>query len=559
MELALFNEISFLIAIATFIGLIMHLLRQPLIIGYILTGVLAGPTVFNIVQSEDTVDIFAKMGIALLLFIIGLGLNPQVIREVGKAAVLTGVGQVFFTTAIGFGIVRILGFSAIEAIYISIALAFSSTIIILKLLTDKKEQGRLYGKISIGFLLVQDIIATIALIVVTTAGDGTTSHHTLLELGLKGLIVGSLLYLFSTKLLAHLSTVIAGSQEFLFLFAIGWGLGIAALFARLGFSLEVGALFAGVALAPMIYSQEIASRLRPLRDFFIVLFFIALGAGLNIDNMLEVIPHSIILSLFVLIGNPIIVILVMGMLGYTKKTSFKAGLTVAQISEFSLVFVLLGRDLGSISDEIVSLVTMVALITIAASTYMILHADKLFDWCEKYLKMFENRIEHDDHERQFAIILLGYKKGGAEFIKIFQRMKKKFAVIDYDPDIIDHLEHTQIPYIYGDVMDIELLQESGIDHAKLIVCTITDHATSTFITQQIHRLNKRAVLICQADSAKDAAELYALGATYVMMPHYIGSERIGTFIKKNGLNKAEFKKFRDKHLSDLESNYELYN
>lgn len=560
MELSVFGEISFIMAIATFVGLIMHLLRQPLIIGHIITGVIVGPSVFDIVHSEDTVDVFAKIGIALLLFIIGLGLNPQVIKEVGKAAVLTGTGQVMFTTVFGYWLIRLLGFEPIEALYIAIALTFSSTIIVLKLLTDKKEQGRLYGKISIGFLLVQDIIATMALVIAATAGDGNASGDGLLELSLKGIAIGSALWLFSSRLLPHLSTVIAGSTEFLFLFALGWGFGIATIFANNGFSLEVGALFAGVALAPMLYAQEIASRLRPLRDFFIVLFFISLGSSLGVSSLFEVLPTAIVLSLFVLIGNPIIVITIMGLLGYTKKTSFKAGLTVAQISEFSLVFILLGNDLGNVADRTVSLITVVALITIAVSTYMIIYADRLFEVFEQYLKLFERRKSRveKDRARKYDTMLFGYKKGGAEFAKVFERMGASYVVVDYDPEIIDHMDQAHVPYIYGDVMDIELLEEIGASDAKLVVITITDHISNSFLTQQFRNVNQKAVIVCQAENPKEAITLYDLGATYVMMPHYIGSEIISNFIRKNGFRKSEFNKERKKHIAALQSQLDLY-
>ncbi len=552
MDNTLFAEISLIIAIATFVGLIMHLLRQPQIIGYILTGILVGPSVFHIVQSEDTVDVFAKFGITLLLFIIGLGLNPKVVREVGRAAVLTGVGQVLFTTVFGYGLVRILGFESSEAIFVAIALTFSSTIIVLKLLSDKKEQGRLYAKISIGFLLVQDVIATMALVFVATTGEDM-SGGSIATLLLKGAALAIGLLLFSTKVLPHLTKIITGSTEFLFLFAIGWGFGIATLFANAGFSLEVGALFAGVALAPMSYAQEVATRLKPLRDFFIVLFFVALGSGLNLESMVEVLPQGLILSAFVLIGNPLIVLTIMGLLGYTKKTSFKAGLTVAQISEFSLIFILLGNSLGNVSDRTVSLVTVVALITIAVSTYMIIYADELYQFFEKYLKLFERRKESrkEKIEYHYDAVLLGYRKGGPEFIKVFKRMKKKYIVIDYDPVVIDHMEHAGIPHIYGDVTNSELLDEINIDKAKLIISTVSDHANNTFLVKHVTKVNPKAVLICHADSAQEASELYELGATYVLMPHYLGSEKIGSFISRNGFKKSEFNKFREKHINYL--------
>ena len=553
MEVSLFSQISVIIGVASFIGLLMHLLRQPLIIGYILTGVLVGPFGLDLVHAEDTVDVFAKFGITLLLFIIGLGLNPRVIKEVGKVSLLTGVGQVLFTTTTAYFLLRVLDYETVEALFIAVALSFSSTIIILKLLSDKKEQHRLYGKISIGFLLVQDIIAMLALLSVATLSGGA-EEISFVALSIRAVVCGLLLYGLSAYILPHLNKIIAGSQEFLFLFAIGWGLGIASLSAELGFSLEVGALFAGVALAPLPYAQEIGSRLRPLRDFFIVLFFIALGAELGLGSLIGSLPMAVVLSLLVLIGNPLIVMFIMGLLGYTKKTSFKAGLAVAQISEFSLVLILLGNQLGRIPDSTVSLVTLVALITIAASTYMILYSDKLYSLVEKYLRLFERRkvrFDQEDADR-YDIVQFGYKKGGDELVKTFRRMGNPFVVIDYDPDVIDRLERDGVNFIYGDALDLEMMDEAGISKAKLITSTITDHETNRFLVQQITRINPRAVLIVHSDSPEQAAELYKLGATYVMMPHYIGTEKIGSFIRKNGLKKSDFKKFRDQSLPDLD-------
>lgn len=556
MDHSLFTEISLVIAIAAFVGLVMKLLKQPMVIGYILTGVIVGPAVLDIVHSESTFEVFATIGITLLLFIIGLGLNPKVVKEVGRAAALTGLGQILFTTLLGFVLVTQMGYSSTEALFIAVALTFSSTIIVLKLLSDKKEQGRLYGKIAVGFLLVQDVVATLALVVASADSDGGSSISDVVPFLIKGTLIAFALFLASAYVLPRLNKLVAESTEFLFLFSIGWGFGVATLFAQAGFSIEVGALFAGVSLAPMVYAQEVGSRLRPLRDFFIVLFFVALGANLNLDNVFAVLPEALLLSLFVLVGNPFIVISIMGFLGYTKKTSFKAGLTVAQISEFSLIFILLGNSQGNVSNETVSMVTLVALITIAFSTYMVIYSDTLYNFLEQYLSLFERKktkSEKRTTDRHDAI-LFGYKKGGSEFIKVFKKMKARYMVIDYDPEVVDHLEHSRIPYIYGDAMDAELLGEANVFKAKLIVSTINDHQANVFLVSQLKKENPGAVIILHSDSPQDAKELYDLGATYVMIPHYIGSEKISSFISKNGFKKSEFKQYREKHLEYIAKN-----
>lgn len=560
MHETIFAELSLIIAIAAIISLIMRLIRQPLIIGYILTGIIVGPSVLHLVESAQTIEVFASIGIALLLFIIGLGLNPRVIREVGKVATVTGVFQVLFTTAIGWVWGSVLGFSRLESLFFGLALAFSSTIIILKLLTDKKEQGRLYGKIATGFLLVQDIIAATALFFVTAKSAGGFSPNQLLLLGLKGAIIAVPLFFIGMVVLPRMHKFVAGSQEFLFLFAIGWGFGAAALFQHAGFSLEVGALLAGVSLAGLPYAQEISARLRPLRDFFIIVFFITLGTGLSFGHLSLLIPAIVLGTLTVIILKPLIVLGLMGILGYTKRTSFKTAVTTAQVSEFSLVLLALANKQGLVSNDLVAILTMIALITIAVSSYMIIYADKLYAIFEQDLSMFERRkLVNKEHEKRsrYDMVLFGYHKGGSEFVKVFQSLKKPFVVVDYDPDVIDSLEHQKVEYLYGDVSDIELLEEIGLEKTRLVVSAITDYDTTLFLVRMILSKNPHVVVICHADNVAEADELYELGASYVMMPHYIGSEKIGTFIKKSGLRRSEFKRFRKKHLEYLHSHYEL--
>jgi hypothetical protein len=246
-----------------------------------------------------------------------------------------------------------------------------------------------------------------------------------------------------------------------------------------------------------------------------------------------------------------------GVLGYTKRTSFKAGLTVAQISEFSIIFMLLGLRNGQVSQEAVSLVTIIGIITIAASSYMIIYSDQLYTLFERYLSLFERRKTKRENvvHHNYEAILFGYQRGGAEFVKVFKGITKKYIVIDYDPDAIDLMEQKKIPYLYGDATDLELLDEAGLEKAKIIVSNITDHETNIGLLRTLEHLNPKAVIVCHADSVIQADELYAMGASYVMMPHLIGTEKISSFIRRTGFNKTEFKRFREKHMSQL---HELY-
>jgi Kef-type K+ transport system membrane component KefB len=557
----IFVELSLILAVTALIAMIMRLLKQPLIIGYILTGIIAGPSFLDLVNEPEIIESLGKFGIALLLFIVGLGLNYKVVKEVGRTAVLTGVGQVLFTTIIAYVLVQSLGFNGADALFVAVAMAFSSTIIILKLLNDKKEQNKLYGKIAIGFLLVQDILATIALVLASASGSGSLEIDDLILLVLKGAALFSGLWLITQFILKPTAKFLSRSQELLFLFTLAWGFGVGAVFKEVGFSLEIGALVAGVSMAGLHYATDVASKMRPLRDFFLVVFFIALGATLNLAEVWSVLSTALILSTLVLVGNPIIVMSIMGLLGYTKKNSFKAGLAVAQISEFSIIFVLLGSSNGQISSETVSLVTVVALITIAVSSYMFVYADNLYAFLQRYLSLFERRKVRDERtpKRSYEAIVFGYRKGGHEFTKTLASMNSKFLVIDYDPDVIDVLNNKNIDFLYGDANDAELLEELDLTKLKLVIITITDFRTNTYLLQHIERTNPHCVVICHSESVHEAAELYTLGASYIMLPHYIGNERISAFIRKNGFKKAEYKKFHDKHIEYLRSHFTTEN
>lgn len=556
--MGIFVELSLIFVVATVVAIIARSLKQPLVVGYIIGGVVAGPYVLNILQSTEHVELFSKIGIAVLLFIVGLNLNPDSVRETGKAALVTGIGQIAFTSIIGFFIVRLLGFDTVTSLYAAMALTFSSTIIILKLLSDKGDLGKLYGKISIGFLLVQDFVATILLVLVPFIGaqaPGGAGTQFFLPLLVNGLTAGAILYAVSKYILPRLSLQLAYSQELLFIFAVAWGLGLASLFAWMGFSIEIGALVAGVTLSVSSYSFEISSRMRPLRDFFIVLFFVLLGAHLDISHIGSIIPQAIILSLFVLVGNPLIVFFLMNLLGYRSRTGFLAGLTVAQISEFSLILMASGFSFGQVSQEAVSLITLVGLITIAGSTYLIMYGDRLYRLLKPLLRHLEiRRTPHREHRgkhEKFDMIILGYGRVGHEFVAAAQEIGASYVVVDYDPRAIIGLRDEGVSFRFGDAEDVEFLEEIGLAHAKVVVSTIPDAAVNALVVRQYRRRNAEGIVIPIAHGVADAQQLYLEGATYVVLPHHLGAEYASSMILKHHDEPEAFERIRNKHLSRL--------
>lgn len=551
---SIFTQLSIVIVIGGMIAVLMRLLRQPLIIGYILTGVVVGPSVLGLISDKSAFEAYSEIGITLLLFIIGLGLNVGVVKSLGKVSFTTAAVVLSMVGGLGIVCSLLLGFTPTEAMVVGFGLFFSSTIIILKVLSDKREVSRLHGQIALGVILVDDVVATLALLFVAGAGTaGTLGPDDIAMLLLRGIGLGLGLYVFAVWLMPHFVKFLAGSQELLFVFTVGWGFGVATLFDISGFSHEVGALFAGVALAGLPYATEMAAKLKPLRDFFIVLFFVVLGENLGFSALKESLVPALILSLIVIIVKPIVVMGSLGALGYTQLTSFKAAVNLSQISEFSIILAVYASSVGLVGAELVSIITLVALITISVSTYLMKYDDTLYKLLEPRLHVFERKeIKEHSHRRQsYPIILFGYHRGGHEFLQTFRDMKQRYIVVDYDPEVIEHLDRQGVRNLYGDATDEELLHEVSANKAKLIVSTISDLSVNRSLLGYLRYHNPEAVFICHADTYDQAADLYRHGATYVMLPHFLGSEKIGSFIRKHGFNHQAFDAYKKAHVITL--------
>lgn len=549
----LFSEISILIAVAAGIAAVMRVLHQPLIIGHIATGLIVGPSLLNLVSSEETLAFLGQIGVAILLFTVGLHLSPDVIRQFGRVAFLTGVGQVLFTSIAGFVICLALGMTPLTAFYVSVALAFSSTIIIMKLIADKGDLEVLYAKIAIGFLLVQDLIAVLLLLGIPLFSTDSSTPLTIIQFMLTGVALIGFVVLAAKFFVSKANRFLSQSQEFLFLFSLTWGMGIAALFHAFGFSLESGALIAGVALAALPARREISARLTPLRDFFIVMFFIFLGAQMHISDITGLLPAAFVLSLLVLVGNPLILMILMGYLGYRRKTSLQTGFTVAQISEFSLILVALGVALGHVEGKILSLVTLVGLITIFGSTYLVLYSDRIYRVLAPYLGLFERSDAHEwrPRSKKHRIILFGSGRIGYDFLETLKDEDKDMLVIDYDPDVIAGLEKRGFDTQFGDAGDYDFLESLDFSHAELVISTIPDAETNVLIQRRVKEKNKSAVVMVLAHRIKDALSHYDEGVDYVILPHFLGGKYAAELIIKNKDDKDRYKKLRAEHINHL--------
>jgi len=524
MDLHPFTTIAIILAIATVAALLATRLRQPLIVAFIVVGIAVGPVGTGWVSSDNTIELLARLGIAILLFLVGLRLDLQMIRSTGPVALATGLGQVAFTSVIGYLIAIALGMDSVTAVYVAVALTFSSTIIIVKLLSDKRELDQLHGRIAVGFLIVQDIVVVLVMIALTAFGKGTGDS---LSLGiatvlLKGaaLLVGA--WLLTRYVLPWLLPHVARSQELLVLFGVSYATSVAALSEWLGFSSEVGAFLAGVSLASTPFRDALGARLVSLRDFLLLFFFLDLGARLEFTDAARQLTEAVIFSAFVLIGNPLIVIVIMAAMRYPVRIGFLAGLTVAQISEFSLILAALGLSLGHITSATVSLITVVGLITIAGSTYLIMYSHQIYDRLKKWLAVFERsnssvRDEKDTND-DFDVILFGLGRFGGHLAERLSSAGHRVLAIEYDPHAVKTNDRGGVTAMFGSAEDVDLLATLPLNRVKYVISAIPILQTNLALLHGLRHHQFDGTVALTAHTRHDAEQLHAAGVHTVLEP-----------------------------------------
>lgn len=542
----LFFQIGSLLIIAAFFALVVFRFKQPLILGYIIAGIVAGPSLLALTNDTSIFEMMSQIGVAFLLFTVGLGLNWRSFKDVGGISLATGVGQVLFTAIIGFAIGTLLGFDAVSSAYLSVAFAFSSTIIIVKLLMDKDEIDTLYGRISVGFLLVQDFIAMLLLLGLAAITSGATVEQALIGMLAKGIVLIPILWLISAKLIPPLLRYVARSQEMLFIFAVAWCFLIAGILVLFGFGMEIGALIAGISLSGSVFVREINARIRPLRDFFLIIFFIVLGTQLDIEHISSLLIPTIVFSVFVLIGNPLIVLFIMRALGYHPRTGFLAGTTVAQISEFSFILLAAGIGAGHIEGELMALATSVGLITIAMSSYLIDNNDRIYEFLSPALRRFEPLYtlasERKKVVRDAKVWLFGFQPIGEVMLDSIKALKQSYAIVDFDPRVTERLAELKEPHVYGDVGDEIFLEQIEVNKAKMIVSTVPDVTVSTNLLVYLRSKKYSGIVVVSVHTQAEADVCYALGAQYVIVPNYLSGRKFSEILKQNRVRKTAWKK-----------------
>lgn len=531
-------DLSIIIIGATVLAIIAKYLKQPPILAYIISGLAIGPFGLKLITDTNLVQNIGEIGIALLLFVVGLELSIERLKKVGTKAAAIGLIEVLIITAIGIAISLFFGFKYIEGMYIGLVLAFSSTLVVIKLLSDKRELDTLHGRIMLGILLVQDIIVIVAISILLNAefsalGIASTLLYGLGLLALAMVLAKYFLPLFFKK--------IAESGELLLLFSLSWCFIFAALAGFIGFSIVIGAFIAGLSLASFPYNFEIIGRIKPLRDFFVTIFFVTIGIQIipTIDVNL-VVPLATFL-IIVLILKPIIISLIVSIFKYTQRTAFLSGFGLAQTSEFSIILAMQGVLLGHISNNILSVVIILTAATMLISTYYMKYSSKLYHIVAKNLLFFNKNksfeLDNAPKELKDHIIVLGVDRTGRKIVDTLIELKHKIIIVDYNPEVIHTLIERGINCICGDAEDIEILDRLNLKEAYAVISTIPETDINDFIIKYMKKENYRALFFSVADDITDALKLYEKGADYILLPQLLAGEKISDIIRH--FNKRE--------------------
>lgn len=550
-------SLALILGVSSIVTILARIIRQPPIIAYLISGIIVGPIFLNIIgpasQSGEFIDVFARIGIALLLFIVGSNLDFRVLKEFGKVAAFAGVGEIVATASIGFIVSLLLGFKFVPALYLAIALSFSSTVVVVKILSDKKELDTLHGRIALGILIVEDFIASIVLMLLPVIQTGNLNE---IWFGIgKIAALGIGVFVVYNLVIKRCMDYLARNQEVLFLTGISYALMLAAVFHYLGLSLEIGALIAGISLSSSKYALEISGKVKPLRDFFVIILFVYFGSQLVSPINWITVKEALIFSSIILFLKPLIVMGFMKALGYKKRTNFMTGASMAQLSEFSLIVVLIGYNTGALTADIMNLAVLISLITIAVSSYSLYYSNTIFNKISHLLNVFDSNateasLTNRDHDT-YDIILFGYHRMGYKILAELKKIKAKILVIDYNPKVILSLAKAGIDCMYGDAADTEFLSEVKLGKAKLVISTIPDEESNLAIKRDLKETESKAAFIGTAEQPRTALDLYNQGADYVIIPHHLGGEFMANIIKENGLVQSNYKALGKEHKTKL--------
>jgi Kef-type K+ transport system membrane component KefB len=524
-------DIGLAIVAATALAYVARLLRQPLLLAYIGAGLLIGPPVLGLVHSEETISELSELGLAFLMFIVGLEIDLKKLVSSGRIGAMVGTVQVVACAALTGAFVLVLGYSGLPALYLGVASAFSSTMIVVKLLSDKSELDTVDGRLTLGILLMQDILAIVVLAVQPNLEDPSLLPIAVSVLSGLGLVAGALAV--SRFVLPHLFQFVAKSPEIVMISAISWCLVVGYLAMLANFSIAMGALIAGVTLSAFPYSLDVVAKIRSLRDFFVTLFFVALGMQLQIDS-LQVVLVSLALSAFVLASRFLTVGPSFYLLGYGTRVGALCSMSLAQTGEFALVIVALGLSLGHVGRDVASILALTLVVTSTVSTYLVMANHAIAHRIVHALRLLgvPERLHRGDdgepgHQHSAEVIVLGFHRVASSLVYQTQGSAKGHdaLVVDFSPEVYRKLGELQIPVVYGDISHLDTLEHIGIEHARVVISTVSEDflrgTDNLMLLRQIRRLNPDARVILSAETLERARAMYEAGADYVVLPRLV--------------------------------------
>jgi len=576
----LFLDIGVILILTTLLGLFCEAIGQSLVVAYIGAGILMGPSgqkminaigeIINvqiphlgIINNVELVNTLSVFGVILLLFMVGLEMNIKDLRNLKKGILWICLGQILLTTGLGYLLTYYFLKSHAAALLVGTALTFSSTIIGVKVLSDKKDLNSLYGKIMIGVLLAQDLVAILALVLLNSiqAGAGIGMDQITL-IAAKFISLFGFTFVWANYILPPLFDRIAKRSELVFLAAIANCFLLAGIAHLLDVSVEIGAFLGGISLASLPLYLQLISKVRPLRDFFLVLFFVSLGLSFNAPSIQENLPLVGILTLFAVLIKPIVVILVVTLTGFKKRTAFMSGIGLGQLSEFSLILLGLALTQGLIDNALMSTVTLAMILSLVISTHLSYRAHKLFLKVGKHLHFLEHQDPASEKMHSFKqkmhnhIILCGYAGMGQNILRSIKKSKHKHIVVDINPEQIQELIRKRTQYIFGDMTDPEVLELMSIPNAKILISTVSSHEDNLFLLDYISKHNKELIVLVEASSVAKALELYERGADYVILTEHIGGDHASLLLEDlYGENNVNFFRHRNHHIEFLKKQY----
>lgn len=553
----LFFDLTVIFVVTTLLLFIAKILKQPVIPVYIIAGILLVPA-FNVIREQSFISSISYFGIVFLLFIAGLELKFNKLKHVSSVAIFGGTILVLLLFLIGMGVSNLLGLSALPAVYMGLIFSFSSTMVVVKILSDRNQLDSLHGKIAMGLLVIQDIFAIIAFIILTSQGQ--TSYNELVKLFVNIIIISVILVLFAKYLLPTIFEYAAKYQELLFITSISVCLFFAStigLFVSPE-ALGIGAFLGGLALANLPYDLEIISRISPLKDFFSLLFFISLGMLLPLNLVFKNISVTLIFVFLILIVRPIVTFIVVRFFNYMPRVSYLTAITQSQISEFGLILAFYGKASGHINDGLFSNIIVIAILTLSLTTYLFKYEQPIYRFVDSKFGLFRKEREPYNLENLPAkfnkkfILLVGYDRLGYSIVRTLNQKKEDIVVVDFNPEVIKKLMDEGIHCIYGDVSDSELLNHLKLKECKLIISTIPDVDSNLLMMRKYKQINKKGICFLTSESIKGALELYEYGADYVIIPRLIGGHHVSNLIERTNFNYEKIIKFKVEHMEELE-------